>query len=198
MKRFLWILFLAATVWFTAVSCTAAVEEEMPPPEPVDGGALNEVDSTDRESILDERLDAEAEPDVFPRATLTPPSIGDPIEPDSAPEEGYPALPSPTPYPEGYEFPPTVPALNPYPEANGTFIWIIKPVGEQCAESPATPDLQTAVADMVAFGILVEAAEMTELAVCSACGCPTSAHFRLQIDAGYLGNAEALGWVAEQ
>jgi hypothetical protein len=100
--------------------------------------------------------------------------------------------------PEGYEIPTALPSLNPYPEATGNLVWILKPVGEQCAETPATPDLQTAVADMIAFGIPVEASEMTDLAVCSACGCPTSAHFRLQIDSGYLGNAEILGWFTEE
>jgi hypothetical protein len=74
----------------------------------------------------------------------------------------------------------------------------LKAVGEQCAEAPATPDLQTAVADMVAFGIPVVASEVIDLPVCSACGCPTSTHFRMQIDAGYLGNAETLGWAQEQ
>lgn len=184
MKRFLWILLLTTAVWFTAVSCSPAVEDETPNPAPADNedGALEDAPS--------------AEPDLFPRATLTPPPLG---EPESNPA-GYPApvVPSPTPLPEGYVIPPTVPPLDPYPEANGTLIWVIKPVGEQCAETPATPELQTAVADMIAAGIPVQASEMTDLAVCTACGCPTSAHFRLQIDAGYLGNAELLGWVAEE
>ncbi|WP_420642295.1 hypothetical protein [Candidatus Leptofilum sp.] len=192
MKRFLWILMVAAAVWFTAVSCSPAVEEEVPTES--EGGGLNDIQEDGPATGL------EAEPDVFPRATLTPPPLSDPIEPDAVPIEngGYPPLPTVAPLPEGYELPPTLPAINPYPEANGRLIWIIKPVGEQCAETPTTPDLQTAVADMVAFGIPVEASEMTELAVCAACGCPTSAHFRLQIDSGYQGNAEALGWVAEE
>ncbi|WP_420631286.1 hypothetical protein [Candidatus Leptofilum sp.] len=191
MRRFFWILVLVAIVGLTAVSCAPAIEDDNPAPDPAqdEGGGLNEVDPGSN---------LEAEPDVFPRATLTPRPISDPIEPDSSPEEGYPPLPTPTPLPEGYELPPTVPAPNPYPEASGSLGWVIKPVGEQCAEAPTTPDLQTAVADMVAFGIPVEASEMTELAVCAACGCPTSAHFRLQIDSGYLGNAEALGWIAEE
>ncbi|MCA9942724.1 MAG: hypothetical protein KC449_04550 [Anaerolineales bacterium] len=187
MKRFLWLVTVA--LWLTAVSCsTATVDEESPTLDPSneEGGALNEA--------------PQADPDVFPRATLTPP----PIVPETAPEietdSGYPppAQPPATTFPEGYPVPTVPPAINPYPEASGTLIWILKAVGEQCAESPPTPDLQTAVADMVAFGIPVEASEMTDLAVCSACGCPTSAHFRLQIDSGFLGNAEALGWFAEE
>ena len=189
MKRFLWLL--TAVLWLTAVSCgPTTVEEEAPDSYPTEnnGGGLNDA--------------PEADPDIFPRATLTPPPISDPIEPETAPggQDGYPAplLPSPTSFPEGYIAPTPPPALNPYPEASGNLIWILKPVGEQCAETPTTPDLQTAVADMVAFGIPVEASEMTSLNVCSACGCPTSAHFRMQIDAAYLGNAEALGWFVEE
>jgi hypothetical protein len=185
-KRVLLFLLLAAGVWGTAVSCSPAAIEESPNPADSDGGALNTAPETDE--------------GVFPRATLTPPPIGEPVEPESAPEgaEGYPPPPVLSPLPEGYEFPPTIPPLNPYPEANGTLIWVIKPVGEQCAETSTTPDLQTAVADMIAFGIPVVASEITELTVCSACGCPTSAHFRLQIDSGYLGNAAVLGWTAEE
>jgi hypothetical protein len=188
-KRFLWLL--TAILWLTAVSCgPSPVDEETPteiPPDG-DGGALNEA--------------PEAEPGVFPRATLTPPPVGEPIQPETAPggDDGYPA-PQPPPtttLPEGYDMPTPPPSLNPYPEATGNLIWILKPLGEQCAETPATPDLQTAVADMVAFGIPVETSETVDLPVCTACGCPTSTHFRLQIDSGYLGNAEALGWFEEE
>ncbi len=186
MKRFLWLLI--SILWLTAVSCGPTVEEESPtevPPDS-DGGALNEA--------------PEADPDVFPRATLTPPPVGEPIEPETASgsDTGYPAPPPAPTLPEGYEIPTPPASLNPYPEATGNLIWILKPVGEQCAETPTTPDLQTAVADMIAFGIPVEASEMTDLIVCEACGCPTSAHFRLQIDSGYLGNAEVLGWFEEE
>lgn len=187
MKRLLWLL--AVTLWLTAVSCSpATVDEESPDetPSDSDGGGLIEA--------------PEAEPDIFPRSTLTPPPVGEPSEPETAPssDAGYPAPPPAPTLPEGYEIPTPPPSLSPYPEATGTLIWILKPVGEQCAETPATPDLQTAVADLIALGIPVEASEMVDLIVCSACGCPTSAHFRLQIDSGYLGNAEVLGWFAEE
>lgn len=185
MKRFF--LLLTITLGFTAVSCSPATVNEdnlQPLPAENNGSGLNAA--------------PEANPDIFPRATLTPPPASDPIEPEGA--NGYPALPqpSPTPLPEGYSVPTQPPPLNPYPEATGNLVWILKPVGEQCAETPVTPDLNTAVADMIAFGIPVEGREMVDLPVCSACGCPTSAHFRLQIDEGYLGNAEILGWFAEQ
>ena len=185
MKRFLWLL--TAVLWLTAVSCSpTTADEDSPNPTPADsdGGALNEA--------------PQADPDVFPRATLTPPPVQPETAPESSSETGYPAPAPPSSLPEGYPVPTPAPTLNPYPEATGTLIWILKPVGEQCAEAPTTPDLQTAVADMVAFGIPVEASEMTDLPVCSACGCPTSAHFRLQIDSGYLGNAQVLGWFTEE
>ncbi len=185
MKRILWLLM--TILCLTAVSCGPGPVVEDSSTEVPFGGGLNEAPAADS--------------DVFPRATLTPPPVGDQTEPETAPddESGYPApLPPATTLPEGYVVPTQLPPLNPYPEATGELIWILKPVGEQCAEAPTTPDLQTAVADMVAFGIPVEASELTDLPVCSACGCPTSAHFRLQIDSGYLGNAEILGWYAEE
>ena len=119
-------------VGLTADACgPTPVEEESTPPADSDGGALETA--------------PEAEPDVFPRSTLTPPPVSEPIQPEGAAEndDGYPgpALPTASPLPEGYELPPVAPTLNPYPEATGTLIWIIKPVGEQCAETPATPPL---------------------------------------------------------
>lgn len=187
MKRFIWLL--TAVLVVTAVSCGPSSEVETPIPNENNGGGLNPASEDDS--------------GIFPRATLTPPPVNDPSQPEAAPggQDSYPVpptLPTAQSLPEGYAIPTPLPALNPYPEAVGSLVWIVKPVGEQCAETPATPDLQTAVADMIAFGIPVAASEMTELIVCMSCGCPTSAHFRLQIDAGYLGNAEVLGWVAEE
>ncbi|MBK7895699.1 MAG: hypothetical protein WAS33_08210 [Candidatus Promineifilaceae bacterium] len=197
MKRIVLFFLLMSLLWGTAVSCGAVTEEEAPPTsapaENDEGGALNAAPAN---SGSEEEAAPETDADLFPRATLTPAPPVEAAAPEGA--EGYPAAPLPTPLPEGYSLPPTIPPLNPYPEASGTLVWVIKPVGEQCAETPTTPDLQTAVADMIAFGIPVEASEMTELSVCTACGCPTSAHFRLQIDSGYLANAAVLGWMAEE
>lgn len=194
MRRLIWIFILIFGVCFTAVACSAAAEEDAPVPADDDeGGALNPAPESSGSGL---EAAPETESDVFPRPTTTPAPASEPTVP--ADVEGYPVPPAPTALPEGYEIPPTVPPLNPYPEPNGTLIWVIKPVGEQCAEAPTTPDLQTAVADMVAFGIPVETSEMIDLDVCTACGCPTSAHFRLQIDAGYLANAAVLGWKAEE
>jgi hypothetical protein len=192
-KRLLW--FLVLGVLLTAVACGSATEAD-PTQTPLEnGGGLNPAPATESET--------ESGTDVFPRATLTPPPTDNLVQPESATggdQGGYPAptLPEPAPLPEGYEIPTALPAINPFPEATGQMIWILKPVGQQCAETPTTPDLQTAAADMIAFGIPVAASEMTEMAVCTECGCPTSAHFRLQIDSGYLGNAQVLGWFAEE
>lgn len=188
-KRLLW--FLLFGLLLTAVACGPTTEEVPTQTPPDNGGGLNPAPATESEPGTD----------VFPRATLTPPPTDNLVQPESATGgDGYPVptLPQTAPLPEGYEIPTALPPINPYPETTGQLIWILKPVGQQCAETPTTPDLPTAVADMIAFGIPVEASEMAQLAVCTECGCPTSAHFRLQIDAGYLGNAQVLGWVAEE
>ena len=190
-KRLLW--FLLFGLLLTAVACGPTTEEVPTQTPSDDGGGLNPAPSTES--------DTEPGSDVFPRATLTPPPTDNLVQPESVPGgDGYPVptLPQTAPLPEGYEIPTALPPINPYPETTGQLIWILKPVGQQCAETPTTPDLPTAVADMIAFGIPVEASEMAEMDVCTECGCPTSAHFRLQIDAGYLGNAQVLGWVAEE
>lgn len=191
MKRLLWLI--TAVLCLLSAACGSSATDDLNPTPADSGGGLNPAPTSETGSG--------AETDLFPRATLTPPPAGELTQPESATgsdTDGYPPPPSPLPLPEGYELPTAAPTINPYPEATGQLIWILKPVGEQCAETPATPDLQTAVADMIAFGIPVEASEMTEQEVCTACGCPTSAHFRLQIDSGYLGNAQVLGWVAEE
>lgn len=191
MKRLFWLL--AAVLCLAIAACSPTTAEDAAPTPADSGNGLNPAPTSE--------TGTEAEPDVLPRVTITPAPAEGMSQPDSATgseAEGYPAPPTALPLPEGYEIPAPLPTINPYPEATGQLIWILKPVGEQCAETPATPDLQTAVADMIAFGIPVEASEMAELEVCTACGCPTSAHFRLQIDSGYLGNAQVLGWVAEE
>lgn len=143
-------------------------------------------------------LEQAPEGDVFPRATLTPPPVE---EPEADPETGsdaesYPAPPTTTPFPDDYPVPTLSPTLDPYPAAEGS-IWIIRPVGEQCAEQDDYPDLQAAISDLITVGVEVSESETVDLPVCMACGCPTSAHFRVQIDAADLSNAELLGWTEE-
>lgn len=96
-----------------------------------------------------------------------------------------------------YPAPPALlPTVDPYP---GGLVWVIRPVGIQCEEGtvPGYADLREATATMTAAGIRVNEAQMTELIVPAVCGSPTSAHFRLQIDAGDLPTAMSLGWTAE-
>ncbi len=118
-------------------------------------------------------------------------------------EEAYP-IPIPTPilmegdYPEPPPPPPPPPGgYDAYPEA-GSNVWVLFAVGEQCADESRYEDLVTAVADLTAAGITVYESEVVELIVCSACGCPTSAHFRVSIDAAQLSTAQALEWAAEE
>jgi hypothetical protein len=119
-------------------------------------------------------------------------------------EEAYP-IPIPTPilmegdYPDPPPPPPESPpsGYDAYPETSNT-VWILFPVGEQCSDESRYVDLVTAVADLTAAGITVYESEVTELIVCSACGCPTSAHFRVSIDANQLATAEELRWEVER
>jgi len=46
-------------------------------------------------------------------------------------------------------------------------------------------------------GVTVFKSEPFGMAVCEACGCPTSEHYRINIDANDLVKAVALGWNRE-
>jgi hypothetical protein len=103
----------------------------------------------------------------------------------TAPEQaGYPLPASPAP------------TVDAYP---GGLIWIIRPVGIQC--EPGRPagynTLNEAVATLRAAGISAQGAETIERPVATACGSPTSEHYRVQIGADHLAAAEAMGWLAE-
>ena len=89
-----------------------------------------------------------------------------------------------------------MPTIDPYPAVEG-FVWVIIPVGEQCADPSENSyaSLQEAVAELTAAGMTVNASAVTELPVCMECGCPTSAHYRVQIEASSLNDAIDLGWV---
>ena len=122
-------------------------------------------------------------------ATLQPAEAPDVLEapvPTSAMTviDEYPAPASP------------VPTVDPYPAVEG-FVWVIIPVGEQCADPSENSyaSLQEAVAALTAAGMTVNASAVTELSVCTECGCPTSAHYRVQIEATSLNDAIDLGWV---
>lgn len=173
------------------VACGPATSSESPEPP-------DELESTEPLQVvpeLDSGTDAEGvDPDKSNLPTLTPPPL----------PGGYPGQPTPLPSPNGYPAPvEELPTPEPYPAdktESGSFVWMLLPVGKQCAEPGENnyADLQAAVAALTAAGITIGDAEMTNLPVCSACGCPTSAHFRIQVDGQHLAAAEALGWRQEE
>ena len=120
---------------------------------------------------------AESQPEIYP-----PPVTAVPER--STREPGYP--PPAT-------FPPTV---DPYP---GGMVWILRPVGVQCEEgtTPGYGDLRESVATLAAAGLQVEDSEMVALMVPTACGSPTSEHFRIKIHVDELDTAQSMGWTRE-
>lgn len=155
---------------------------------------------------------AAPEPEVAPESTEDAPALAPAagegsstdddliFEPETAPES-YPPPPTPLPTPEGY---PALPTSPPLPGAYDDIategpVWVLFPVGEQCADPAESryQDLAEAEAALTAAGITVFDAEMVDLLVCQACGCPTSAHYRVQIDGAQLGTAVSLDWFVE-
>ena len=106
--------------------------------------------------------------------------------------------PTATPYPEGYPVPTIIPTIDPYPENSNT-TWILYPVGVQCEDASTSKyqSEQDAEAGLTAAGITVHSASTTELIVCTACGCPTSVHYRIEINEVDLDKAISLGWESE-
>ena len=135
---------------------------------------------------------------------VTQPANGPPaatLEPAPQPDapEGYPAQPTAVPITEGYPAPSEpIATINPYPDAVDGFIWMLLPVGVQCEDDANTyTDIQDAVAGLTAVAVHTNQTEITELMVCAACGCPTSAHYRVQVSVEDVGAAQALGWNRE-
>jgi hypothetical protein len=149
--------------------------------------------------------DATPTPIPAPEETGEPAPAATPtiLVPEQGTEEssGYPppgeddSYPAPGDQP-GYPAPPVpAPTLDPYPSG---VVWIIRPVGEQCEDGRSFADLATAVSSLEENGIVVGEAEEVELFVCQACGCPTSEHYRLQIEPADLDRALTLGWFREE
>jgi hypothetical protein len=117
-------------------------------------------------------------------------------------EEETPARPTPTTEginptpPGGYPPEPTEPVTSGYP-AEVTEAWMVIPAGKQCAESLAYPSAESAVAVLEQAGVTILAVEETELVVCEACDCPTSAHYRVLLAAEDFPAAMSLGWRPE-
>lgn len=134
-------------------------------------------------------------PPADARPTVTPVSSdGYPAPGAAAPAEGYPliavtAVPSDYPVID-YS---SLPTRNPYP-APGEYIWVVVPMGEQCEDTMTYPTMQDANLVLLGNGIATFDWRIEELMVCTACGCPTSTQYLMQIPATDLAAAEALGW----
>lgn len=106
-----------------------------------------------------------------------------PLPPTSPPDSGYPAADQlPTP------------AFDAAYPGGGT-VWVWRPVAlQQCGGEQTYPDLDSAVAALEGAGITVLNATTAGIAVCEACDCPSSEHYRAEIPLGHLATAEGLGW----
>ena len=122
---------------------------------------------------------------VPPKATDIGPITPVPYPPPRE-DAGYPA----PALPEGYPAPELQATIDPYP---GGFAVIQHPAGVQC-EDPLYPDLDSAIAALEEAGIKTNKAEVIEMMVCTACGCPTSTHYRVLIAPIDLNEALSLGW----
>jgi hypothetical protein len=179
-------LLILLSIWsMTAAACGQQTVTPEPPIEP----ALEDEDAL-REPATDL--------DILPRVTITPSAEG-----ESAPvDDAYPVA-TEVPFVEDAGYPAPVDDAptsidTGYPAPEGS-VWIIFPVGVQCgaAEENRYPDLASAIAGLTAAGITVNNSEMVDLLVCAACGCPTSAHYRVEIDGDQLNSALSLEWQLE-
>lgn len=131
--------------------------------------------------------------------------------PDPTREEGEPLptevlLPTTEPGRDTAYPPPTQVQPDAYPSPSGPeelpdpypagLAALILPAGSQC-EDKAYPDLASALQPLEEAGVEVRAATTVDLVVCAACGCPTSEHYRVQIDRADLDTALDLGWQRE-
>lgn len=137
------------------------------------------------------------EPVVTPEATNTVSAAPTSSPPSLAPTSAlaYPIDPTPT-IPSAYPAqPPPLPTSNAYPIDEE--IWILRAAGEQCEEPLTYPDVESATSALEGVGVAVLETEEVSLGVCSACGCPTSEHYRVKIISGDFAKAQPLGWVRE-
>lgn len=173
MKKFSIFFFLFATIAFSVTACGASIPTTTRP--------ANENDSSNqaRPSPTSENHTAES-------TALPMPYPGVPATAVSNPE-GYPAAQE------------IYPTIDPYP-ADANTVWLVHPVGVQCEDASTSKyqSEQDVKAGLTAAGIPVYSVTTTDLMVCQACGCPTSIHYRVEINETNLDKAIALGWTAEQ
>jgi hypothetical protein len=187
MKTKFWIISLLSTTLIFA-ACGPATETESPPTDP---------DISETENAPEAVPEETQAPPVEATEAQSQPDVSEPSEP--AREDGYPPPPPALPTAEGYpEPPPPAATVDPYPEAVDGFIWMLLPVGIQCEDDASQyNDLQDAVAGLTAVNASTGQSEIIELMVCSACGCPTSAHYRVQVSVTDVTTARSLGWERE-
>ncbi len=130
-----------------------------------------------------------------PRPTVTNvPNDGYPAPDANSNADGYPVMAEtavPDDYPViDYE---ALPTRDPYPDSD-EYVWVAIPMGEQCSEAVTYPTEQDAADSLMEEGVAVYGTKTIELMVCTACGCPTSTHFLMQILATDEVQAEELGW----
>jgi hypothetical protein len=139
------------------------------------------------------------ESDSSNQARPTPTSLNQPNESTDLPMP-YPGIPAtavsnPEGYPAAQEIYPTI---DPYP-ADASTVWLLHPVGVQCEDTSTSKyqSEQDVKAGLTAAGFTVYDVTTTDMMVCQACGCPTSIHYRVEINEADLNKAIALGWTQE-
>lgn len=173
MKRFFFLLSILMALVLVACQGSSPAPEgtETPPPAPTTSEATGIIPTPASEE---------------PAETATPSSY--PARPTtSSPESGYP--------PEELEESAPPPAYPP-----GEPVWVVRPVGEQCADESAFAydSLQEAVSALEEAGVTILSSESVALMVCEACGCPTSEHYRVQVSGEDVRTARSLGWTTEE
>lgn len=142
----------------------------------------------------------ENESDSSNQVRPTPTSMNHPVESTALPVP-YPGAPATAvPIKEGYPAAQEIyPTIDPYPVGESSTVWILHPVGVQCEDSSSSKyqSEQDVKAGLTAAGITVNNVATVDLMVCQACGCPTSIHYRAEINESNLDKAIALGWTPE-
>lgn len=175
MKRFFFLLSALLVVALSACQGNSPAPEvatETPPPARATSAATEMPASTPEEPA------ATATPDNYPaRPTASSPETGYPEAPEE-PDESAPSA----------AYPPGEP------------VWVIRPVGEQCADEGTFDyaSLQEAVSALEEAGVNVLSSESVDLMVCEACGCPTSEHYRAQVSGEDVATARSFGWTMEE
>lgn len=154
---------------------------------------------TNDPSVAPTTSETEGVLEIVTQPAQAPPTAATESAPPPDAPEAYPAQPTAVPPTEGYPAPQLpIATIDPYPEAVDGFIWMLLPVGVQCEDDANRyTDLQDAVAGLTAVSVQTNQSEITELSVCTACGCPTSAHYRVQVSVADVNAAQSLGWTRE-